>query len=62
MTKRMSFREFLQTLKSAGQALTISQEVDPHLQMAALIHQLDEQPVLFAVSYTHLMLPTNREV
>jgi len=43
----LSFREFLEKTRSTGQLLTISQEVDPHLEMAALIHQLGERPVLF---------------
>ena len=43
----MQFREFLHMLQRTGQLLTVSQEVDPHLEMAALIHQLGEQPVLF---------------
>jgi 2,5-furandicarboxylate decarboxylase 1 len=43
----MSFRGFLETLKSAGQVTSISEEIDPHLEMAALIDQLGEQPVLF---------------
>ncbi|MGB9880363.1 MAG: UbiD family decarboxylase, partial [Anaerolineae bacterium] len=43
----MNFREFLSTLQENEQLLVVSQEVDPYLEMAALIHQLDERPVLF---------------
>jgi 2,5-furandicarboxylate decarboxylase 1 len=43
----MSLRQFLQTLESNGRVLTIARQVDPHLEMAALIHALGEQPVLF---------------
>nr|MBC7243995.1 UbiD family decarboxylase [Chloroflexota bacterium] len=47
MAEQMNFRTFLDVLKHTGQLLTVSQEVDPHLEMAALIHQLGERPVLF---------------
>jgi len=43
----MSFRQFLETIGKAKQLVAISQEVNPYLEMAALIHQLDERPVLF---------------
>ena len=43
----MSFREFLETLKSTGQVTSISEKADPHLEIAGLIDQLEEQPVLF---------------
>lgn len=43
----MTFREFVAMLRSSGQLLIVSQEVDPYLEMAALIHQLGECPVLF---------------
>ncbi|MBC7260796.1 MAG: UbiD family decarboxylase, partial [Chloroflexi bacterium] len=43
----MNFREFLSTLQENEQLLIVPQEVDPYLEMAALIHQLDERPVLF---------------
>lgn len=43
----MSFREFLEALSSTGQVISISEKVDPHLEIAALIDQLEEQPVLF---------------
>jgi UbiD family decarboxylase len=43
----MNLRELLSRVKSTSQLLTISREVDPHLEMAALIHQLSEHPVLF---------------
>jgi len=43
----MSFREFLGMLERAGHVTLISEEVDPRLEMAALINQLEEQPVLF---------------
>ena len=44
----MSFRSFLQELRETGQLHTISREVDPHLELAAVIHQLGEGPMLFA--------------
>lgn len=43
----MSFHQFLQAIKDTGQVQFISREVDPYLEMAALIHQLEERPVLF---------------
>ena len=43
----MSLREFLDTIKSSRKLISISEEVDPRLEMAALIDQLEEQPVLF---------------
>jgi 2,5-furandicarboxylate decarboxylase 1 len=43
----MSFRRFLQALESTRGLLTIARQVDPNLEMAALIHALGERPVLF---------------
>jgi len=43
----MSLRRFLQSLEQGGQLLTISRPVDPHLEMAAVIHALGERPALF---------------
>jgi UbiD family decarboxylase len=43
----MSLRRFLHGLESTGRLLTIARQVDPHLEMAAVIHALGEQPVLF---------------
>ena len=47
MANCRNLRELLETIKSTGRLLTFSQEVDPRLEMAALIHQFGEQPVLF---------------
>ena len=43
----MSLRRFLHALDSTGRLLTIARPVDPHLEVAALIHALGERPVLF---------------
>ncbi len=43
----MSFRGLLQALRDAGQLQIVSREVDPHLEMAAVIAQIGERPVLF---------------
>jgi len=43
----MSFRQFLETITAAGQLLVVSQEADPRLEIAALIHGFGERPVLF---------------
>ena len=42
----MSFREFVQAIRADGQLLTIADEVDPCLEMAALFHGLGERPTL----------------
>ncbi|MGQ9492228.1 MAG: UbiD family decarboxylase [Anaerolineae bacterium] len=47
MAEPLNLRAFLGMLKHTGQLLVVSQEVDPSLEMAALIHQLGERPVLF---------------
>jgi 2,5-furandicarboxylate decarboxylase 1 len=50
----MSLRRFLQAVQSNGRLLTITRRVDPHLEMAAVIHALGERPALFAdVSGSH---------
>lgn len=43
----MSLRAFLERARERGRLLTIEQEVDPYLEMAKVIHSLQEQPVLF---------------
>jgi UbiD family decarboxylase len=43
----MSLRQFLEQVEAAGQLRRISPEVDSHLEIAALISQHGEQPVLF---------------
>jgi UbiD family decarboxylase len=43
----MSLRRLLQALESSGRLLTVTRPVDPHLEMAAVIHALGERPVLF---------------
>jgi 2,5-furandicarboxylate decarboxylase 1 len=43
----MSLRQTLRMLAQSGHLLTIPQEVDPHLEMAAIIHALGERPILF---------------
>ncbi len=43
----MSLRRYLRDLESAGRLLTVVRPVDPHLEMATVIHALGEQPVRF---------------
>jgi len=43
----VSLRQSVQILDRLGQLTTVCREVDPHLEMAALIHQLGEKPVVF---------------
>ncbi len=43
----MNLREFINRLSESGELRTIAAEVDPHLEMAALLHRLAETPVLF---------------
>jgi 2,5-furandicarboxylate decarboxylase 1 len=43
----MSLRALLRAIQDAGQLQTLSRQVDPHLELAALIAQLGERPVLF---------------
>jgi len=43
----MTLRDTLHMLAQGGHLLTIAREVDPHLEMAAVIHALDERPALF---------------
>ena len=43
----MGFREFLQQLDAAGQLESVTRQVDPCLELAALIDQLGERPVQF---------------
>jgi UbiD family decarboxylase len=40
-------RAFLEWADKSGQLVTVSQPVDPHLEMARAIHALEDQPVLF---------------
>ena len=42
----MSFRQFVDTIRAMGQLVTVSEEVDAHLEIAALIHGIGERPVL----------------
>jgi len=43
----MSLRSFLEKARDSGRLLTIQREVDPYLEMAKVIHNLEERPVLF---------------
>ncbi len=47
-TPGMNLRESLEKAQAQGQLTTIGRAVDPHLEMAALIHAMQERPVLFA--------------
>ncbi len=42
----MNFRQFVETLRGADKLLTVERELDPNLEAAALLHALDERPVL----------------
>jgi 2,5-furandicarboxylate decarboxylase 1 len=43
----VSLRQFLQKIEAAGQCRRVSREVDPNLEIAALVSQHGEQPVVF---------------
>jgi 2,5-furandicarboxylate decarboxylase 1 len=43
----MSLRSFLQKAEEAGHLVTIQQEVDPYLEMARLISETEDRPLLF---------------
>ena len=43
----MNLREFIERTRAAGKLTVIEREVDPHLEMAAIIAALDGQVVLF---------------
>ena len=43
----MSLRSFITKAQEAGHLVTITKEVDPHLEMARVINALEGQPVLF---------------
>ena len=43
----MDLRMFIDRLQSMGQLTVIEREVDPYLEMARIIHTLEERPVLF---------------
>lgn len=42
----MSLRDFVASIRSAGRLCVVEREVDRYLEAAALIHALDERPVL----------------
>lgn len=44
----MSLRQYLATLRNAGQLLDVTREVDPNLELAAIIHAANERPIWFS--------------
>ena len=64
----MNFRdtkEFIDFLDEKGELLRIKQKVSSELEITEITDRVVKSggpALLFAVSYTHLTLPTNREV
>ena len=56
------WRHCLNSDERAERVLIIEDDTEPTAACRALLGELDALPESYAVSYTHLTLPTNREV